>query len=40
MVFVQVGVLVFTERLDVEGIDLGVRLDDGVHELFRIAVVA
>ena len=40
MVFVQVGVLVFTERLDVEGIDLGVRLDDGVHELFRIAVMA
>ena len=40
MVFVQVGVLVFTERLDVEGIDLGVCLDDGVHELFRIAVVA
>ena len=40
MVFVQVGVLVFAERLDVEGIDLGVCLDDGVHELFRIAVVA
>ena len=40
MIFVQVGVLVFTERLDVEGIDLGVRLDDGVHELFRIAVMA
>ena len=40
MIFVQVGILVFAERLDVEGIDFGVRLDDGVHELFRIAVVA
>ena len=40
MVFVQVGILVFAERLYIEGIDLGVRLDDGVHELFRVAVMA
>ena len=40
MIFVQVGILVFTERLYIEGIDFGVRLNDGVHELFRIAVMA
>ena len=40
MIFVQVGILVFAERFDVEGIDLGVCLNDGVHELFRIAVMA
>ena len=40
MIFVQVGILVFAERLDVEGIDFGVCLDDSVHELFRIAVMA
>ena len=40
MVLVQVGVLVFTECLYVEGIDFGMRLDNGVHELFRVAVVA
>ena len=40
MVFVQVGILVFAECFHVEGIDFGVRLDDGVHELFRIAVMA
>lgn len=34
MVFVQVGLLVFAKPLDVEGIDFGVRLDDGAHELF------
>lgn len=33
------GYSFFAKRLDVEGIDFGVRLDDGVHELFRIAVV-
>ena len=40
MIFVQVGVLIFTERLHVEGIDLGVCLNDGIHELFCIAVMA
>ena len=39
VIFREVGILVFVESMDIEGIDLGIRIDDGIDEFLGIAMM-